>query len=266
MVWFIITIILKVLLILICILAALVALLLLVPFRYEIRAENNNPTRYEELPGMDALEHFSTEVRIRWLFGFFSAFFRYRRDGRRADGDVKILWFRLPVNRLFSRNSKRKKKSSSGEWEKSSSGFFERVRTLKEKFDKYQKVLCSRCAGRAFSFLKEQLLLLLLSVLPEKWELSGELGSGDPAATGRIIQLISFIYPFSPESIQMSFDFEDFCADIRLRAKGRIRMLTVLIHVLKILSDKDVKKVFRALRAIRAGRMPAANSTKPAPA
>lgn len=266
MVLFIIGIILKILLILVCILAALIVLLLFVPFRYEIRAVNDNPERYEEFPGMEALDHFSAEARVRWLFGFLSASFRYRRETKETAFSVKILWFRLPVEKLFSRGQKHEKKAETTGEEKAAPGFFERVRILKSKFDRYQKVLCSRCAGRAFSFLKEQLMILLTAVLPDEWELSGELGAGDPAATGKMIQFISFIYPLSPESIQVSFDFEAFQANLYLRIRGAVRMYTVLVHVLKILFNKDVKKVFRALRAIRADKTPAGKKTEPEPA
>lgn len=262
---FIIRILLKILLILVCILAALIALLLFVPFRYDIRAVNDNPERYEEFPGMVALERFSAEGRIRWLFGFFSASFQYRRETKERHISVKILWLRLPVEKFFSRGGKRKEETVSEE-KKPSPGFFERVRALRDKFDKYQKVLCSRCAGRAFSFIKEQLMMLLAAVLPDEWYIRGDLGAGDPAATGKIIQFISFIYPFSPESVQTTFDFEAFRVNLELKIRGRIRMFTVLVHALKILFNKDVRKVFRALKAIRNGKAPAQKNTKPEPA
>lgn len=265
MVLSIIGIILRILLILVCILAVLIVLVLFAPFRYEIRAVNDNPERYEEFPGMEALDHFSAEARVRWLFGFLSASFGYRRETGKSDFNVKILWFRLPVEKLLSRGRKHEKTKAPEEL-RTSPGLLERVRAFREKFDRYQKVLCSRCAGRAFSFIKEQLMLLLAAVLPDEWELAGELGAGDPAATGKLIQFISFIYPLSPESIQTSFDFEAFRVNLHLRIKGRIRMFTVLKHVLKLLLNKDVKKVIRALRSIRAGKTTAGETVKVKPA
>ena len=90
-----------------------------------------------------------------------------------------------------------------------------------------------------FSSLKR----LLKHVLPTKLQSKLIFGTGDPCSTGQALGAISILYSFYGDKLQITPDFEREIFEGKHFAKGRIRLITILIIVVKLIFDKRFKQL-----------------------
>ena len=90
-----------------------------------------------------------------------------------------------------------------------------------------------------FSSLKR----LLKHILPTKLRSKLIFGTGDPCSTGQALGVMSILYSFYGDRIRITPDFERSILEGQHFAKGRIRLVTVLIIVVKLIFDKKFKQL-----------------------
>ena len=90
-----------------------------------------------------------------------------------------------------------------------------------------------------FSSLKK----LLKHVLPTKLRSKLTFGTGDPCSTGQALGVMSILYSFYGDRIQITPDFERNILEGEHFARGRIRFVTILIIVVKLILDKRFKQL-----------------------
>lgn len=90
-----------------------------------------------------------------------------------------------------------------------------------------------------FSSLKR----LLKHVLPTKLKSKLTFGTGDPCSTGQALGAMSILYSFYGERIQITPDFERSILEGEHFARGRIRLVTILIIIVKLIFDKRFKQL-----------------------
>jgi hypothetical protein len=90
-----------------------------------------------------------------------------------------------------------------------------------------------------FSSLKR----LLKHILPTKLKSKVTFGTGDPCSTGQALGAMSFLYSFYGDRIQITPDFERNILEGEHFVRGRIRLVTILIIVVKLIFDKRFKKL-----------------------
>ena len=89
---------------------------------------------------------------------------------------------------------------------------------------------------------------IIRHVLPRKLEVFGIVGTGDPASTGQIMAIQGMLYPWHKGNIRLEPDFEEKYIEGELHLKGRIRLGTLGICGLRILLNKNVRRLIRILR------------------
>ena len=89
---------------------------------------------------------------------------------------------------------------------------------------------------------------IIRHVLPRKLEVFGIVGTGDPASTGQILAIQGMLYPWHKGNIRLEPDFEEKHIEGEFHLKGRIRLGTLGICGLRILLNKNVRRLIRILR------------------
>ncbi len=84
---------------------------------------------------------------------------------------------------------------------------------------------------------------LLKHVLPTKLKSKITFGTGDPCSTGQALGALSILYSFYGDRIQITPDFERSILEGEHFARGRIRLVTILIIVVKLIFDKRFKQL-----------------------
>lgn len=95
--------------------------------------------------------------------------------------------------------------------------------------------------GKAWKEIKK----LLCHILPGKIKGQVEFGTGDPESTGKALAVMGIFYGAYGKNVSIMPNFYEKRLLAELTLKGRIRMVTVLIIVLKVIRDKHVKRLKR---------------------
>ena len=114
------------------------------------------------------------------------------------------------------------------------------------------------CAAKAFleDLENQRTLRLLLAslksvlrhLLPTHFELKGTLGFSDPALTGRIIGLIYALQAIYGDNIQVTACFEESIIEGEMRLKGRIRLGTLVVIAVRVLLNRNFRRLLRKLK------------------
>ncbi len=141
-------------------------------------------------------------------------------------------------------------------------GFWKRIKRIKYTFrnicDKIKKVNDKRTAicsflqdpqnQRIFQYVWKQIRFLLRRLRPKKCCISGRIGWKDPALTGQVFGGIGILYAWLGPVIQVSPDFEEEIIDVEFFAKGRFRLIYVLIAGMRLMMDRETRRFMMKLR------------------
>lgn len=126
--------------------------------------------------------------------------------------------------------------------------FCDRISEIKEKASDFFSFLQDESNKAAYQFLKEQLKHLWKHIKPKKIRGNLAFGTGDPASTGQLLGILSFLYPVYRDNITIAPDFEEAKIEADLFIKGYIRAFPVLIHLFKLYRNKDIKNLLNNFR------------------
>ena len=119
---------------------------------------------------------------------------------------------------------------------------------LKQKLVYYKKNWDQPQTRQAIRVGFYELGRILKHVQPQKFEVVGIVGTGDPASVGQILAVQGMLYPWHKGNIRLEPDFEEKHIEGELHLKGRIRLGTLGICGLRILLNKNVRRLIRILR------------------
>lgn len=94
-----------------------------------------------------------------------------------------------------------------------------------------------------FRFTFDSIIKIFKHIKPKKLKSSLIFGTGDPCSTGQILGLFGIVYSFYGNDIKITPDFENKVFEGSHYARGRIRIWTILIIVIKLLLDKRFKEL-----------------------
>lgn len=92
---------------------------------------------------------------------------------------------------------------------------------------------------------------LIGALHPQKLEAEIEFGFTDPSITGRVLALLSMIYPFLGEHVEFIPDFEQAVLKGNLWIKGKIRFLHFISLIWNMVWDKNVRKTFIHIKNLK---------------
>ena len=119
---------------------------------------------------------------------------------------------------------------------------------LKQQAVYYKKIWDQPQTRQAIRVGFYELGRILKHVQPQKFEVVGIVGTEDPASVGQILAVQGMLYPWHKGNIRLEPDFEEKHIEGELHLKGRIRLGTLGICGLRILLNKNVRRLIRILR------------------
>lgn len=122
---------------------------------------------------------------------------------------------------------------------------------IKQKIDLIKEFIGEEENRKAFGVTWQSLKKLLRHVLPKKLRSRVVFGTGDPCSTGQALGAASILYGIYGEHVRITPDFENKVFEGSHYARGRIRMGTLLIIVIKLLLDKRFKQLKRNIKILK---------------
>ena len=92
---------------------------------------------------------------------------------------------------------------------------------------------------------------LLKHILPRKLKANIIYGTGDPCSTGQILGALSILYSMYGDRVTIIPDFENQRFEGNAMARGRIRLVTILIIVIKLILDKRFRQLRNNVRLLK---------------
>jgi hypothetical protein len=121
--------------------------------------------------------------------------------------------------------------------------WFENILDLKKKVGLITDFLKNELNKDGFKLTFGSLKKLLKHILPTKLRSRLVFGTGDPCSTGQALGVMSFFYSVYGDKVQIIPDFENKILEGKHYARGRIRLVTLLIIVIKLILDKRFKRL-----------------------
>lgn len=123
------------------------------------------------------------------------------------------------------------------------------VRRLFRKTEDIPVFLSAHSTQKALRRLTRLLKMLLNRYLPEKWEIRGKVGLGDPSWTGKMLEGIGYSYPLTAGHMYIEPEFTGVYCDVRGSAEGKIRLIFLAAAVVRAALDKNVRICWRQIRS-----------------
>ena len=117
-----------------------------------------------------------------------------------------------------------------------------------DTYDYYTHLLGTKGAEKSIDFLKEEVLKILKSLRPRKGKVYIDFASTDPEKTAKIYELYGCLLGILPKKSKVYIDFDDDRLYFDITIKGNIYLGYVVIHGLKILFNKRLKKFIKLLK------------------
>mgnify|MGYP000998954149 CR=1 FL=1 len=206
---------------------------------YEKYFEIEDKNKYEEADkeSLSAQEYEDGDSRKR---------FDKRTEENSIVKDIDEDGENIKKEKNFSEKKRKKKKQSfsgfiKNEYEKIKS----KVKVLSEKKERLNKLFNNKSLRRGISKTWQAVLKLLK--LFRTRELSGKIifGFEDPYTTGQVLSYAALFYSWYKDRIEIIPVFDKEIVDIDIRAKGGVRLMSLVIIATGLWFDKDFKRLYK---------------------
>lgn len=99
---------------------------------------------------------------------------------------------------------------------------------------------------KSFELFKFQLVKLLKHLVPRKFQADGTIGFEDPAMTGMVFAGLASLMPFCGDSLNIGASFDEPVLEGVLNIRGRIRMIWIVAFIVRLLMDKNIRRLLKA--------------------
>ena len=120
--------------------------------------------------------------------------------------------------------------------------------TKYDKIKRYIELIKSDEFKKALSLCFDSLVKILKHILPRRWQVDAELGFDSPDTLGTILGVVGMFYPIFHKHLNIYPDFEEEVLCVKGFFKGRITLLSLLIIGLKVLLNKNLRKVLKMFK------------------
>ena len=127
----------------------------------------------------------------------------------------------------------------------------DKLKALWEKKEKIEDFLNDENHKIAFAKCKKEIVVLAKRIRPRTIKGRLHFGFKDPYNTGRVLAILSVLYPFYGDRIQIEPDFENEVLEGNIHAKGHIRGIHLLIIVCRFLFDQNIKNTYKDYKALK---------------
>ena len=122
------------------------------------------------------------------------------------------------------------------------------IKNGKATFDRYISILKREEVKPAFLLCKNRLLKLIIYLLPNKMKINAHIGFEDPATTGYILAFYSVLPDKYKKQIILHPEFNEVIMELDYNIKGSIYAFRLLFEILKIITDKNCKTLYKLVK------------------
>lgn len=122
------------------------------------------------------------------------------------------------------------------------------AKRLYRQFIYYKAIWDREETQQAFHLASAQLCRTLRHVLPRRINVRAAVGTGDPASTGQVLAVQGILYPWLGDKVQIVPDFEERRFEGEFHLKGQLRAGVVGFYALRLMLDKNVRRLIGILR------------------
>lgn len=126
--------------------------------------------------------------------------------------------------------------------------FCDTIKKICKNVNDLKEFLSDDNTKEAFSFLKEEALVLLKHIRPRRIKGYVHFGFDDPSYTGKLLGLIYMILRGSPKEFHINADFENQVFDGEIHAKGRVQCYLLLIVGIRLYKNDNLKLLLERRR------------------
>ena len=119
------------------------------------------------------------------------------------------------------------------------------------KADNIRKFIFSEITKGAICVVKDNVIKLLKHILPRKVDTELLFGTGDPCLTGEALGIIAVIMAATNKRLNITPDFDRLVLEGYIKAKGRIRIVTVLFIVIKVILSDEWKNFYAEFKKFK---------------
>lgn len=127
----------------------------------------------------------------------------------------------------------------------------DKIKELWKSKEKITDFLTDETHKSAFQRVKQDILILAKRLSPRTLRGYVRFGFDDPYNTGRVLAGLSVLYPFYGDKVDIYPEFEKKVLEGDIYMKGHIRGIHLLIIVLKLILDKDIRKTYQDFKTLK---------------
>lgn len=123
-----------------------------------------------------------------------------------------------------------------------------KIKGIFKNIKKYINILQSDEFKNAFSLCKDSIVRIFRMIKPRKVRIKGTVGMNSPEQTGYICGAVGVLSTFYKKQIKVTPDFERFIIEGNALIKGRIYLIVIVVIVVKVFFDKNIRKLLKMFR------------------
>lgn len=127
----------------------------------------------------------------------------------------------------------------------------DKIKMLWEMKEKVTDFLTDEVHQNAFRRLKAEVITLAKRLSPRTLKGFVRFGFEDPYNTGRVLALLSVLYPFYGEKIEIFPEFDKKLLEGDVYMKGSIRGIHLLLIIVRLLFDGNIRKTFQDIKSFK---------------
>ena len=128
------------------------------------------------------------------------------------------------------------------------SGLCDKMEKIRDNVEYYKERLTAEENRLFLKRTKERIFAVLKSIKPKVLTARVVCGTGSPDTTGYVCAVYGMLYPVIEDRISFTTDFENKVLDGELSVKGKVRVVTLVRHGIKILLDKQLKVFLKEMK------------------
>jgi hypothetical protein len=119
------------------------------------------------------------------------------------------------------------------------------------KLHKIRTFLKNEVNKKGIKYIFLSLKKIFKHIRPQKLKIEGEFGTGDPCSTGQLLGGLAVFYGYYGENAHIVPNFETAILEGSIFCKGRIRLFTLLIICIKLIFNKEFRKMIENFNAFK---------------
>lgn len=224
----------------------LLLLVLLVPIRYEGQFDVQDPAPHEEAAWGALRDQASVRASCSWFGPLLRASVTWSGE---LTADLRIAWVHKDLLSLVSKDKGQEPRKAQDQADKApQAGIYDKIVGVYRKADYYRRVLGKEETQYTIGRLRDILLQTLRRVLPQRWQITGTVGLGDPAATAKVLEVQGILYPVIAGHVSIAPEFEQYQMDVRGALQGRIRLVHLITALLFVAIDGKSRQTIRRFK------------------